>query len=209
MSRSQRFGTKQIQSNLAIWDFAMWDTCLYGTVFLGTAKYILLCTSPGYTGHLAMWDISDGPLSVPCIQVRCIPLSREAKTTEERYSKVTQRRNDHNLNCLNKVFFVVLASLDKGILVLFRNFGTCWFNFPIFLPIATTSQDSILYSLNLAFKILYNQVKQSQVNNNLYTAHLYAFIHKVVQKLPFVSGKQDTEWVKRNNFCVFCCFSAS
>ncbi len=45
-----------VQWNLAIWDFAMWETCLYGTVFLGMLKHILLCTSPGYVGHLAMRD---------------------------------------------------------------------------------------------------------------------------------------------------------
>ncbi len=49
---------------------AMWDTCLCRTVFLGTVKYILLCTSPGDVEHLAMWDSWVGPLTVPLIQVR-------------------------------------------------------------------------------------------------------------------------------------------
>ncbi len=53
-----------------VWDFSMWDTCLCGTVFIGTVKHLLLCTSPGYVGHMATWDSWDGPLSFPLFQVR-------------------------------------------------------------------------------------------------------------------------------------------
>ncbi len=53
----------QGKASVSINSLVVWDTCLRGTVFFGTAKHLLLCTSCGYVGYLAMWDSWDGPLS--------------------------------------------------------------------------------------------------------------------------------------------------